>query len=502
MNYFSPINSQFFDANGNPLNAGKVYTYLAGTSTPATTYTTQGGTTPQSNPIILDSLGYMPNPLWLATGVSYKLIIQDSSGTTLKTFDNIGGVNDVSTPLSQWVTFTGTATYISATQFSVTGDQTAIFSTGRRLQTTNSGGTIYSTITTGVYSAGITTVTIVSDAGGLDSGLSTVLYGVLTYVNSAMPKAQSSASADNISGGAANQLVYQTAPGTTAKLTAGTTGQYLQQGASAPQWISLTNPPAVRQTVLSGNVDSNGLPSFGGSTGSTTVTSTSTLIATAANGFTVAGQTDYVGSIANPSWTGLSTNGTMYLYLDIAANGTCTPGSTTLAPVYQWGGTYSTTNNQFTFNIQEMIGKVGNGSTAAQTYRVFVGEVTVSGGVVTVITWYALQGRYAGAWTATLPAGSTATTVSHNIGVDIVQPPEMVAECTTADVGYTVGQKLTVRSTQNGASVSALCIPYDRKLATIVNGGTGFIAFNPSTFGAVVLTAANWKYRVSANRGW
>lgn len=200
MNYFSPINSQFFDANGNPLNAGKVYTYLAGTSTPATTYTTQGGTTPQSNPITLDSLGYMPNPLWLATGVSYKLIIQDSSGSTLKTFDNIGGVNDVTTPLSQWVTFTGTATYISSTQFSVTGDQTAIFSTGRRLQTTNSGGTIYSTITTGVYSAGITTVTVVSDAGGLDSGLSVVLYGVLTYVNSAMPKAQSALNADNVTG--------------------------------------------------------------------------------------------------------------------------------------------------------------------------------------------------------------------------------------------------------------------------------------------------------------
>lgn len=169
----------------------------------------------------------------------------------------------------------------------------------------------------------------------------------------------------------------------------------------------------VRQTVLSGPVDSSGFSAFGGSTGSTTVTASGTLKATAAAG----GNANYTGSIVNPSWTGLSTNGTMFLYLDITSGGVVTTGSTTLEPTYQWGGTYSTTNLQNTFNIQEMTMKVGNGSTASQVYRVFVGEVTVAGSVVTAITWYQTMGRYNSALQA-VPAASSSTSFNHNIGCD------------------------------------------------------------------------------------
>ena len=173
--------------------------------------------------------------------------------------------------------------------------------------------------------------------------------------------------------------------------------------------VAATSVP-VRQTVLSGPVDSSGFSAFGGSTGSTTVTASGTLKATACAG----GDANYTGSIVNPSWAGLSTNGTMYLYLDITSGGVVTTGSTTLAPNYQWGGTYSTTNNQNTYNIQECTMKVGNGATAAQVYRVFVGEVTVAGGVVTAIVWYALMGRYDSGYFAI--AASTGYTKSHNIG--------------------------------------------------------------------------------------
>jgi len=166
----------------------------------------------------------------------------------------------------------------------------------------------------------------------------------------------------------------------------------------------------VRQTVLSGTVDSNGFSSFGGSTGSTTVTAATTLVATSANGVT-----NRTGSIVNPSWASLSTNGTMYLGLTINADGTCTPFSTTLAPTYQWGGTFSTTANQRTFNIQQMQMQVGNGSTAAQSYDVFVGEVTVASGVVSAIVWYALMGRYDSGWFSV--AANTTYTKTHNLGV-------------------------------------------------------------------------------------
>jgi len=182
--------------------------------------------------------------------------------------------------------------------------------------------------------------------------------------------------------------------------------------------IPVTSVPLVptRQTVMSGPVDASGLSSFGGSTGTTIVTASGTLIATAANGFGSTGQTDRVGSITNPSWTGLSTNGTMYLYLDIASNGTCTTGSTTISPIYQWGGTFGVSSGQFTFNIQSMSGQVGNGTTAVQTYRVFVGEVTVTGAVVTAITWYALMGRYDSGWFSV--AANSTYTKNHNIGLN------------------------------------------------------------------------------------
>lgn len=168
----------------------------------------------------------------------------------------------------------------------------------------------------------------------------------------------------------------------------------------------------VRQTVLSGPVDTSGLPAFGGSTGSTVVTaSAGTLAVTAANGLT-----NRIGSKASPSWSGLSTNGAMFKYVDVNADGTLTEGVGTLAPIYQPGGTPSVTAGQFTFNWQEMRGYVGNGSTAVASYRVYVGEVTVAGGVVTAIIWYALMGRYnSGRFSIAI---NTTYAKSHNVGAE------------------------------------------------------------------------------------
>src|SRR5271170_728148 len=49
---------QFFGANGQPLAGGFVYTYVAGTSTPAPTYLDYTGTSLNTNPITLDSGGF------------------------------------------------------------------------------------------------------------------------------------------------------------------------------------------------------------------------------------------------------------------------------------------------------------------------------------------------------------------------------------------------------------------------------------------------------------
>lgn len=189
----SPIGTDapFVDSNGDPLNGGKLYTYTAGSSTPQTTYTTSAGNVQNANPIVLGSTGYPTSggsvvAIWLTAGVSYKFILENAAGTVLWTRDNISGINDTTVTIDQWVS--GPApTYISATSFTLSGDQTSTFHVGRRIRTTNSGGTIYSTITASAYGA-LTTVTVANDSGTLDSGLSAVSYGLLSKDNDSMPR--------------------------------------------------------------------------------------------------------------------------------------------------------------------------------------------------------------------------------------------------------------------------------------------------------------------------
>ncbi|MFN7610503.1 MAG: hypothetical protein ACK5QX_06130, partial [bacterium] len=181
-NYLSPVfNEQTFNASGSPLVGGQIETYIAGTSTPLASYTTQNGTTQQSNPIILNSRGEPTNPIWLGSGLLYKFILKDAVGTPLRTIDNVGGVNDSSLSVSEWVASGGAPTFISTTSFSVVGDRTADFTPGRRTRSTNSGGTVYSTISAVSYSigTGLTTVAVVNDSTPLDAGLSAVDVGIL-----------------------------------------------------------------------------------------------------------------------------------------------------------------------------------------------------------------------------------------------------------------------------------------------------------------------------------
>lgn len=179
--FFSPVgNDQTLDANGDPLVGGQIETYLAGSSTPAATYTDDSGSTPQANPIILNSLGWPANPIWLTGGVSYKFIIKDADGVTLKTIDDISGVNDASVSQSEWVTSGFVPTFINATSFSVPGDQTAILQIGRRLRTTNTSGLVYSSISNSVFAAGITTMTVTNDSTTLDAGITVVEYALLS----------------------------------------------------------------------------------------------------------------------------------------------------------------------------------------------------------------------------------------------------------------------------------------------------------------------------------
>lgn len=87
------VAAQFFTNTGSVLTGGKIYTYLAGTTTPATTYTTVSGVTPHPNPIVLDSAGRVPNSgeIWLTSGLAYKFVLKDSNDVLIATYDNIVG---------------------------------------------------------------------------------------------------------------------------------------------------------------------------------------------------------------------------------------------------------------------------------------------------------------------------------------------------------------------------------------------------------------------------
>jgi hypothetical protein len=97
--------AQFFTNTGAVLTGGKLYTYLAGTTTPATTYTTSAGDVARTNPIILDSAGRVANggEIWLTVGVTYKFLLKDSNDVLIGTYDN---VPSASSTLASLVSYT------------------------------------------------------------------------------------------------------------------------------------------------------------------------------------------------------------------------------------------------------------------------------------------------------------------------------------------------------------------------------------------------------------
>ena len=71
--------ARFVDNNGNALAGGKLFTYLAGTTTKTATYTDAGGLTPNTNPIILDARGECD--LWIDEGTGFKFTLAPATDT-------------------------------------------------------------------------------------------------------------------------------------------------------------------------------------------------------------------------------------------------------------------------------------------------------------------------------------------------------------------------------------------------------------------------------------
>lgn len=127
----------FSDA-GAPLSAGLVYTYAAGTTTPLATYSDSDLTTPNANPVVLDSAGRATIYL---TASSYKIVLKNSAGATVYTQDNIIAAApynvDLDVPITAGEVLTaGQAIYLSdgtgsrtAGRWYLTDSDTAAYST-------------------------------------------------------------------------------------------------------------------------------------------------------------------------------------------------------------------------------------------------------------------------------------------------------------------------------------------------------------------------------------
>lgn len=76
-----------WDSNGDPLSGGKLYTYVASTSTPAATYTDESGATPNANPVILDGSGRAD--VWLSSATNYKFVLHDSDDNLIWSVDDV-----------------------------------------------------------------------------------------------------------------------------------------------------------------------------------------------------------------------------------------------------------------------------------------------------------------------------------------------------------------------------------------------------------------------------
>lgn len=481
----------FVDASGNPTVGYKMFMYAAGsTSTKQNSYTNSTGSVANINPIILNALGQTPNELWWDASLLYKVVLAPSTDTDpptnpVWTVDNLQGMNSGAgaTSANEWVLYSASAiAFVNASSFTLVGNQTLTFHIGRRLQLMTSAGFVYGRITNSVFAAS-TTVTVQMDGSQvLDSGLSAVYYSILTNDVLALPERISSTTGTNTYAatvGIARLVIgdeYKInvaipndgSASPTLSLDGNTALSIFTQNGLIPVPGALNgahkfrytgsafvvlnpnislNQSTVRQSINSAPVDANGFTALGGATGAATVTTTAIgtstpIIVNAAAGVSSIGILgDRIGfSSTNLSWSGLNINGSMQLSVDVGVNGTLTPVSGALFTNYQQGGTFSITNGQQTFNYGVMNQTVGNGTTAVQSYRVAVGEVTVAGGVVTAIIWYALNRKFYQRISG-IQAVSTRILQSHKLGIQFVKITANIIN-TTAENSYVSGNKV------------------------------------------------------------
>jgi hypothetical protein len=170
---------QIFGSDGLPLVGGKIYTYAGGTSTPIATYTDFSAGTPNTNPIILDSLGQAN--IWLINTTSYKFIVRDANDVLLYTVDNISIPLDLNSfgappPIGDVTPNTGAFTTLSATGAVTFGSTLTV---AGQLTLNNTGAAKLSVGTTGQRPTAVTGMVRYNTTTGKFEGYGATAWGAL-----------------------------------------------------------------------------------------------------------------------------------------------------------------------------------------------------------------------------------------------------------------------------------------------------------------------------------
>jgi hypothetical protein len=332
--------------------------------------------------------------------------------------------------------------------------------------------------------------------------------GVSAFMQSVLPAANAAAALTTLGLTSFGQALVGAANAAAAltQLGLSSLAQNVVAQPTAGAWQNLIGyTPPKRQTVVGGPVDAGGLPNFLPATSaslavtSQLITASTPLVVTAANGVASGGAADLVGmATANLTWSGLTASTTNYLYVTVNAGGTLTPGWTTLAPIYQSGGTPNPALGQFTYSIAAGQGFLGNGSAAPQTPLVFVGEAVTGTTGITSTVAYAYNAGFISAPIA-IPGASSGATFTHNLGLPPAgYLPSVKLVCVTTNLGYPVGAEVPwAQAGNNGGTLSAL----DSKKAQVSIDAVGSISMAPSGGGAQTpITNADWNLRLTVLR--
>lgn len=148
--------------------------------------------TGNTNHVTDGEIGWVENMIGISS-VILDLIAAKGSKSTLAEFLNVAfnqdGTLKASTTLnpSQWVSLTGqTFAYVDTATFTVTGNQTDIYTATRRLKINLTGSTVYSEVVSSSYDAGQNKTTVIVLNAVINSTLTSVEHSIISPVNSAL----------------------------------------------------------------------------------------------------------------------------------------------------------------------------------------------------------------------------------------------------------------------------------------------------------------------------